>query len=83
MKFMRERLFELVAGLSLRRAASVTTPEPPPTQTAASTRPRRYPRMKQNVSTSAYMKEDANDESTVSRPEPLKLRKKPKRRALG
>lgn len=80
---MRERLFELVAGLSLRRAASVTTLKPAPTQTAASMRPRRYPHAKRNASTSAYMAEDADDESTVSQPEPLKLRKKPKRRVLG
>lgn len=75
MKFMRERLFEIVAGLSLRRAASVYT--------APSTRSTvRYPYAERTVSAPAYV-EDADDEFVPPRPEPLKLRKKPKRRALG
>lgn len=73
---MRERLFEIVAGLSLRRAASVYT--------APSTRSTvRYPYAERTVSAPAYV-EDADDEFVPPRPEkPLKLRKKPKRRVLG
>lgn len=83
MKVMRERLFDIVAGLSLRRSASLSTSRPVPAQTAANTGSTQHSHTKRNVSTSAWCTDDADDELCSSRPEPLKLKKKPKRRALG
>ncbi|KAJ4989448.1 DnaJ domain-containing protein [Stagonosporopsis vannaccii] len=53
MKHMRERLVEIVAGLSLRRSLSVATPKPVPASADASLRSNPYPHMRRNVSASA------------------------------
>lgn len=69
MRFMRERLVELVQGLSVRRATGVPTPVVSATQTDAE---------------DDVEGEDSADECKTSRkPTPLKLRKKHKSRALG
>jgi hypothetical protein len=81
---MRERLIEIVAGLSLRRATPIASPEPVIGHMTSNVHPTRYPHSKQNVNASAWYVEDADDEMVARvKPEPLKLRKKPKRRALG
>lgn len=82
MKHMRERLVEIVAGLSLRRSLSTAAPRPVLAFSAASTRSGPY-RTRGNISASAQCTDDADDESFALKTEPMKLRRKPKRREFA
>jgi hypothetical protein len=84
MKFMRERLIDLVASLSLRRVASVSTTKPVLVDAAADMRSIRYSPSNQDIRTSTSYIEDPDDKWLMPlKPKPLKLRKKPTRRVLG